>query len=116
MYVRAQAFILHARCGEACVCVCFFSESVCAALCYVPCARVCVCVFVCVCMRVCVLTRQVTAEDLHPHADPSGRPPLRKDSDVLGHDLIKPPHLWSIVVAVPLKNLGTDVDGGVTGV
>lgn len=87
--------------------MCFFSGSVCAALCYLP-RALCVCV--------CVLTRQVTAEDLHPHADPSGRPPLRKDSDELGHDLIKPPHLWSIVVAVPLENLGADVDGGVTGV
>ncbi len=56
-------------------------------------------------MHVCVLTGQVTAEDLHPHADPSGRPPLREDSDVLGHYLIKPPHLWSVVVAVPLENL-----------
>lgn len=105
MWAHKRSF-LHAWCRAACVC--FFSGSVCAALCYLPRARVCVCV--------CVLTRQVTAEDLHPHADPSGRPPLRKDSDELGHDLIKPPHLWSIIVAVPLENLGADVDGGVTGV
>ena len=54
-----------------------------------------------------VLTRQVTAEDLHPHANASGRPPLWKDSDVLGHYLIKPPNLWSVIVAVPLENLTT---------
>ena len=98
------------------VCVCVSFLKVCVQPSVMFHVHVCVCVFVCVCMCVCVLTRQVTAEDLHPHADPSGRPPLRKDSDVLGHDLIKPPHLWSIVVAVPLENLGTDVDGGVTGV
>lgn len=53
----------------------------------------------------CVLTRQVTAEYLHPHANPSWGPPLWKHSDVLGHYLIKSPHLWGIIVAVPLKNL-----------
>ena len=61
-----------------------------------------------VCSRtvmLCVLTRQVAAQDLHPHPDPSGRPPLRKHSDVLGHDLIEPPHLRGVVVAVPLENL-----------
>lgn len=50
-------------------------------------------------------TGQVTAEDLHPHADPGRRPPLRKDSDVLGHYLVEPPQLWSIVVAVAFKYL-----------
>lgn len=70
----------------------------------------CICMFLSgsVCSRtviLSVLTRQVAAQDLHPHADPSRRPPLRKHSDVLGHDLIEPPHLWSVVVAVPLENL-----------
>lgn len=56
--------------------------------------------------HLCVVsTRQVTAENLHPHADPGGRPSLWKNSDVLSHYLVKPPHLWSIVVAVALKNL-----------
>lgn len=53
----------------------------------------------------CLLTWQLTAEDLHPHADASGRPPLWEYSDVLGHQLLEPPHLWSIVVAVSFKNL-----------
>lgn len=66
-------------------------------------------------MHVRVLTGQVAAEDLHPHADPSRRPPLWKHSDVLGHYLIKPPHLWSIVVAVSLENLRADVDSDVIG-
>lgn len=60
-------------------------------------------------MDACVLTRQVTAQDLHPHADPGRRPPLRKHSDVLGHDLVKSPHLGRVVVAVSLENLGVDV-------
>lgn len=51
------------------------------------------------------LTWQVTTEDLHPHANSSRRPPLGKNSDVLGYYLIKASHLWRIIVAVSLKNL-----------
>lgn len=61
--------------------------------------------------RVCAPTGQVTAENLHPHADPGGRPSLWKNSDVLSHYLVKPPHLGSIVVAVALKNLRKNVKG-----
>lgn len=61
--------------------------------------------------RVCAPTGQVTAENLHPHADPGGRPSLWKDSDVLSHYLVKPPHLGSIVVAVALKDLRKNVKG-----
>lgn len=50
-------------------------------------------------------TWQLAAEDLQPHADASGRPPLWEYSDVLGHQLLESPHLRSIVVAVSFKNL-----------
>lgn len=53
----------------------------------------------------CLLTWQLAAEDLHPHADASRRPPFREYSDVLSHQLLEPPHLGSIVVAVSFKNL-----------
>lgn len=59
-----------------------------------------------------VPTWQVTAQHLHPHANPGRRPPLRKDPDVLRHDLIKPPHLWRVVVAVSFENLRADVTRG----
>lgn len=52
-----------------------------------------------------VPTWQVAAQDLHPHADASRRPPLGEDSDVLGHDLLKAPHLRRVVVAVSFENL-----------
>ena len=52
-----------------------------------------------------VLTGQVTAEDLYPHTNTSRWPPLWKDPNVLGHNLIEPPHLRSIIVAVPFENL-----------
>lgn len=52
-----------------------------------------------------VPTWQVAAQDLHPHADAGRRPPLREDSDVLRHDLLKAPHLRRVVVAVSFKNL-----------
>lgn len=73
------------------------------------------CVFSCtldVQMGACVPTWQVTAQHLHPHANPSRRPPLRKDSDVLCHDLVKPPHLWRVIVAVSFENLRADVMRG----
>lgn len=52
-----------------------------------------------------VTTWQVAAQDLHPHADTSRRPPLGENSDVLRHDLVKASNLWRVVVAVPFKNL-----------
>lgn len=63
-------------------------------------------------MAACVPTWQVTAQHLHPHANPGRRPPLRKHSDVLRHDLIKPAHLWRVIVAVSFENLRADVMRG----
>lgn len=60
----------------------------------------------------CVPTWQVTAQHLHPHANPGRRPPLRKDPDVLRHDLVKPPHLRRVIVAVSFENLRADVTRG----
>lgn len=90
-------------CTHYSVCVCF-------------CLEVCVAFTFLAYTHVCVLTRQVTAKDLHPHADPSRRPPLRKDSDVLSHYLIKPPHLWSVIVAISFENLRAHVDSNVISV
>lgn len=53
----------------------------------------------------CPLTWQLAAKDLQPHANASRRPPFWEDSDVLGHQLLKSPHLWSIVVDVSFKYL-----------
>lgn len=52
-----------------------------------------------------VSTWQVAAQDLHPHADTSRRPPLRENPDVLRYDLLEASHLWRVVVAVSLENL-----------
>lgn len=56
-------------------------------------------------LPVCVFTWGVTAQNLHPHPDPSRRPPLGIQPDVLGLDLLKATELRGVVVCVPLENL-----------
>ena len=50
-------------------------------------------------------TWKVTAQYLHPHADPCWRPPLWIQPDVVGHHLVKMAQLRGVVVCVSLENL-----------
>lgn len=52
-----------------------------------------------------VLTRQVAAQDLHPHTDAGRWPPFWKDPDELSHYFIESSHLWSVIMTVPLEDL-----------